>query len=176
MATTERELVDHADLAVIPPSPISLFGTSEPLAVLDQASKVAFALAKVINKQKLFTVINGKKHVHAEGWTLLGSMLGVFPQIEWTRRIKGEGADYSQDGWEARAVAVVAASGVTVGSADSMCTRQEKMWKDRDDFALRSMAQTRATVRALRGPLGFVIKLAGYAATPAEEVTEDEAK
>jgi hypothetical protein len=32
------------------------------------------------------------------------------------------------------------------------------------------MAQTRAVSKALRGPLGFVVTLAGYEATPAEEM------
>ena len=37
------------------------------------------------------------------------------------------------------------------------------------------MAQTRATSKALKGPLGFVISLAGYQTTPAEEMTFIEA-
>jgi hypothetical protein len=36
------------------------------------------------------------------------------------------------------------------------------------------MAQTRATSKALRQPLGFVMTLAGYAATPAEEMPREE--
>jgi hypothetical protein len=35
------------------------------------------------------------------------------------------------------------------------------------------MAQTRATSKALRQPLGFVMTLAGYSATPAEEMPRD---
>ena len=46
----------------------------------------------------------------------------------------------------------------------------EKTWAGRDDYALRSMAQTRATSKAMRQPLGFIITLAGFDATPAEEM------
>jgi hypothetical protein len=35
------------------------------------------------------------------------------------------------------------------------------------------MAQTRATSKALRIPLGFIMALGGYETTPAEEVTEE---
>jgi hypothetical protein len=42
----------------------------------------------------------------------------------------------------------------------------------RDDYALRSMAQTRALSKCLRAPLGFIIQLAGFAATPAEEIPD----
>ena len=37
------------------------------------------------------------------------------------------------------------------------------------------MAQTRATSKALRGPLGFIVHLAGFSATPAEEMPSDVA-
>ena len=54
-----------------------------------------------------------------------------------------------------------------------MSTSGEENWQDRDDYALRSMAQTRATSKALRQPLGFVITLAGFDPTPAEEMPHD---
>ena len=61
-------------------------------------------------------------------------------------------------------------AGALVGAAEAQVTRQEQNWRSRDDYALRSMAQTRATGKAMRLPLGFVMSLAGYEATPAEEM------
>lgn len=159
------------ELAVFDPEPapstggMTLFGTTDPVAVLDKATRVAQALAGVINRQKLYAPIQGKKYVTVEGWTLLGSMLGVFPRIVWTHKL--------ENGWEARAEAVVAATGVIIGAAEAQCLRTERMWHDREDYALRGMAQTRATSRALRGPLDFVVKLAGFVSTPAEEMPAD---
>jgi hypothetical protein len=60
--------------------------------------------------------------------------------------------------------------GREVGWGEGRCTRAERNWTGRDDYALASMAQTRGQSRALRQPLGFVVSLAGYATTPAEEV------
>jgi len=77
-----------------------------------------------------------------------------------------------QIGWEAR-VEARTRDGALVGAAESECLRAESKWADRDDYALRSMAQTRATSKALRQPLGFVVALAGYAVTPAEEMPDD---
>ena len=57
-----------------------------------------------------------------------------------------------------------------VGWGEGRCTRSEGNWATRDDYQLSSMAQTRAQSKALRQPLGFVVSLAGYSATPAEEV------
>jgi hypothetical protein len=60
--------------------------------------------------------------------------------------------------------------GREVGWGEGRCTRAETNWRGRDDYSLASMAQTRGQSRALRQPLGFVVSLAGYATTPAEEV------
>jgi hypothetical protein len=142
-------------------APVGLFGTVEPVAVIEKASAVATALKGVIARQGLISKISGKEYPRCEAWTLLGTMLGVFPVLCWSRAVEG--------GWEAR-VEAKTRSGDVVGAAEAQCLRGERNWKDRDDFALRSMAQTRATAKCLRMPLGFVMTLAGYEATPAEEM------
>ena len=158
LATVDGEIIEQR-------APITLFGTDDPTAVVDRASAVATALAKVIKERKLSSRISGRDHVNVEGWTLLGSMLGVFAEVEWSRQL--------DNGWEARAVARTLAGNV-VGAAEAMCTRTEGSWRNRDEYALRSMAQTRAVSKALRLPLGFLMHLAGYSATPAEEVGEEQ--
>jgi hypothetical protein len=153
--TTDVELYEPAQ------PPATLFGTDDPVAVVARASAAAKPLADVVNAQRLYALIGGKKYVLVEGYCLLGSMLGVFPVTVWTRK--------TETGWEAR-VEARTKHGEVVGAAEASCDRDERNWKSRDDFALRSMAQTRATSKALRQPLGFVMTLAGYAATPAEEM------
>jgi hypothetical protein len=142
----------------------SLFLTHDPDTFLTRATQAATALAHVIRDRHLYTRIRGKDHVHVEGWTLLGSLLGVYPITEWTRPI--------DDGWEARVTARTRA-GELVGAAESMCLRKETRWRTADDYAIRSMAATRATSKALRLPLGFVIELAGFDPTPADEIPDD---
>lgn len=147
------------------PVPVNLFGAHNALAVIDAATGMAAPLARIIEEQRLFTDIRGRRHVRVEGWTLLGSMLGVFPVVCWSRPVEG--------GWEAR-VEARTRDGAIVGAAEAECLRAESTWRDRDDYALRSMAQTRATSKALRLPLGFVIQLAGFETTPAEEMPADD--
>ncbi len=130
-------------------------------------TKVADTLSRVVRKQKLFKSISGKDHVLVEGWTLLGSMLGLFPVTAWTKPVYDP--DGAQVGWEAR-VEVKTRDGAVLGASEAECLRSESLWSKRDDYALRSMAQTRATSKALRQPLGFVMTLAGFNATPAEEI------
>jgi len=142
-------------------SPANLFGAENAVAVVEKAGAVASALKDVVRKQGLISKISGKEYPRCEAWTLLGTMLGIFPVLQWTRKL--------DDGWEAR-VEAKTRDGAIVGAAEAQCLRGEKNWSNRDDFALRSMAQTRATAKALRMPLGFVMTLAGYEATPAEEM------
>jgi hypothetical protein len=153
---------------------INLFHTQDPVEVVRRATETAEALAKVLRDQELVVNISNREHVRVEGWTLLGSMLGVFPVVEWTRPV--------EDGWEARVEARTLA-GAVVGAAEAQCLRSEKEWgpnptrgKPKDDYALRSMAQTRATSKAMRHPLGFVVSLAGFDPTPAEEMPRDAAE
>lgn len=143
-----------------------LFGAVEPAEVINKAAQVASALKDVVVKQGLVSNIQGKQYPRCEAWTLLGTMLGVFPVLVWTKPKDG--------GWEAR-VEARTKDGAIVGAAEAECLKSEKNWKDRDDFAIRSMAQTRATAKCLRMPLGFIMTMAGYEPTPAEEMVSNQA-
>jgi hypothetical protein len=166
MSPADSEIVDGETGELVPyaPAPPTLFGTSDPVQVVAQASKNADALAAVIRDKHLYKTIGGKNHVFVEAWTLLGTMVGVFPSVVWTKPLEN-------GGWEARVEARTLA-GDLVGAAEAQCGRDEPTWAKRPDYALRSMAQTRATSRALRGPLGFIVVLAGYSATAAEEMQD----
>ena len=166
-ASDSRRLEDQL-VTIEPELPASatLYGSDDPEVVVEKATALATALKGVIVAQGLTSKISGKEYVLVEGWTLLGTMLGVFPVCSWTRPM--------EDGWEAR-VEARTLSGAIVGAAEAQCRREEINWRAREDFALRSMAQTRATAKALRLPLGYVAKLAGYETTPAEEMVTEHA-
>ncbi len=154
------------ETAVVPREPLSLL-TGAPNERVAQATEVANALQGVIDNRKLYANISNRKYVLYEGWTTLGALVGVFPVCAWSRK--------TDDGWEAR-VEAHTLTGAVVGAAEASCSRDERNWKTRDDYALRSMAQTRAGAKALRMPLGFIMALAGYEATPADEMPREEAR
>lgn len=165
------------ELVHVPQAPaqaMSLFGAS-PVEAISRMTEVADLLTDVLKKKGLFASIQGKNHVTVEGWTLLGSLLGVFPVVEWVERITDPA-----EGYKARVTAQTL-DGRVVGAGEAFCLRSEEPWshnpkrgKARDDFALAAMAQTRATSRALRNPLGFVVKMAGYETAGAEEMPQPE--
>jgi hypothetical protein len=139
---------------------------SGPEEVLEQASRIATALAKVINDRKLYTNIQGKKYVRVEGWNTLGALLGVLPREVSARA--GEDGSY-----EAVVELIRASDGMVIGRGSAVCSIDETNWKNRDAYARRSMAITRATGKAFRLGFSWIMTLAGYEPTPWEEMPPD---
>ena len=167
-ADRQRKMLkeDQMEIAELTTHPEIVLWTGDRQERMNQMKETAQILAEPIRQTHVVRIGNSD-HVRVEGWTMLGSLLGVFPFLEWTKPIMDDQGNGF--GWEARVVARTRA-GELVGAAEAMCTRAESNWAKRDDHALRSMAQTRATSKALRQPLGFVITLAGFDPTPAEEM------
>ena len=134
-----------------------------PDDVINTASAMASTLANIINSRKLFTTISGKRYVQVEGWTTLGAMLGILPrEVEVHECENGD--------FEATVELIRASDGAIVGRASSIVSSDEKLWATRPRYARRSMAVTRATGKAYRLGWSWVMNLAGYEATPAEEM------
>ncbi len=132
---------------------------------LTAASDIAKLLSDVIDKQKFYQVIQGKKFVRVEGWITLGSLLGVIPR----ERSVVETPDGS---FVAEIDLVRADTGKVIGGASSLCSIEEKRWGGADKFARRSMAITRATGKSYRIAFGWIVGLAGYETCNAEEMPE----
>lgn len=164
--TTGEEMVTIGEV----PATGTLFRTDDPALVLERAKEVANALKPVLVEQKMIVQIQQKEHVTIEGWQTLGAMLGVTPVIEWTHPIPA--LTQAEKGWEARCLAKTI-DGRTIGAGEGECLRSESRWEKADDYAVRSMAQTRAQSKALASVLRFVVTLAGYSGTPAEEMPKE---
>lgn len=61
-------------------------------------------------------------------------------------------------------------NGHKMGSGYGLCSNLELAKTSFDEFAVMSMAQTRAIGRGFKNMLGFIMESAGYAPTPAEEM------
>lgn len=139
--------------------------------------KVEFAnvsakqLKDILSQRPRKIIIQGREYIDFEGYQTIASFYGYNVGIEWTKPLKRD--DVS--GYEARAV-VYNQDGRSVSMAESACMNDEMNWKGKPDFQLRSMAQTRASVKALRMVFAWVVVLAGYSPTPSEEMVEDEKK
>lgn len=153
------------------PAKASIFDL-HPQEQIAFATQVATALSDVIKTQKLFQVFQGKEYVVVEGWTTLGMLLGILPVEDHVERL-------ANGSYVAYVKLLRARDGVQVGGASSLCGIDEKRWAKADEYARRSMAVTRATGKAFRLGYSWIMRLAGYEATPYEEmplVTYEEPK
>jgi len=141
---------------------VGMFRDTNAKALVTEASKVAFVLSDMIEKQGLICTIAGKKYVKFEGWQTLAAMLGLS-----VREVETHQTD---DITFVSTVQVVRANdGFVLGQASAECGLD---WEKKPQFARRSMALTRAAGKALRLNLAWIVSIAGYEATPAEEMME----
>lgn len=136
-----------------------------PRLMVNQVTEMANVLKDVIEQQKMFQQIGPNKYVTAEGWATLGTMLGILPVEKSVAK--------TENGYEAYINLVNNKTGAIIGGASSICTRDEKRWAKADDYAVRSMAITRATGKAYRLAFSWIVTMAGYKGTPAEEMPQD---
>lgn len=134
-----------------------------PKEMVARVTEIANCLSDVIKNQKLFVNIQGKNYVKAEGWSTLGAFLSVLPKEIYV-------TEHQDGSYEARVDLINSNTGITVGGASAIVGMDEQTWAKRPKFARRSMAVTRATSKAFRLAFGWISSIAGYEATPAEEL------
>jgi len=137
-----------------------------PSKVLAEAKEAAMALTDVINKKPKPVKFNGEQYLEFEDWQTVGRFYGITAKVRDTRFVQYD----KVSGFEASADALLVATGQIISSADAMCLNDEVNWSRKPMFQLRSMSQTRACAKALRNVLAWVVVLAGYKPTPAEEM------
>lgn len=135
-----------------------------------QMAKMAVVLKAHIINQRLYTEISGKNYAHVEGWQFAGGLVGLFPKVVRVENISPEVGGEKK--WLAEVEIIDRKSGDTVSRGFGICSNREMKRSNSDEYAILSMAQTRAIGKAYRNILGWVMKLAGYEATPQEEMVK----
>jgi hypothetical protein len=163
-----------------------------PAAVIAEAQEAARALKDIIAKSEHPPKRFGEKeHLLHEHLEVLGHFFGYCTKNEWTKYVEyPDGNGGLTRGFEASELLMNERTGQVVGRAEAMCLDEEEMWGEVSEyewqhgervevgtkmkplFQLRSMAQTRASGKAFRMKLGWVMVLAGYSQTPAEEMND----
>jgi len=155
-----------------------------PAAVLARATEAAKTLGTVLKQKADPVKFNGQQYLEFEDWQTVGNFYHVCAKVVTTTFVT-----YGEvKGFECHAEAINSQTGQVMSAADAMCLNDEEKWSSRAKyewkngtrtkvgevpvplFQLRSMAQTRACAKALRNVLAWVVVLAGYKATPAEEM------
>jgi hypothetical protein len=135
-------------------------------------------LAKLIKEKGLSSNIQGKQFVNVEGWQFAGASLGLMPIITETTDLTRRGTEPGQVEIKYMAKCEVRNinTGQLVATGVAICSNFENSKKRFDEYAILSMAQTRAIGKAYRNLLAWLMKAAGFEATPAEEMDFVDAK
>lgn len=163
-----RQLPDYAILN--PEIPMS--------AKVDVATNVANTLAPLVRSQGL--TVKGlnrsnkdAEYVTVEGWEVLGTFLGIVPVTTIIKEVKNK--QERTVGYVARATLyqnpIIENDEIVGGTVIARAEAQaDKSGFQKDLFAIASMAQTRALGKAYRMGLSWIMKMAGFEGTPAEEM------
>ena len=142
------------------------------------ATNVANCLKDLVISQDLVvTGLNPKQpeaeYVIVEGWEVLGTMLGIVPDTKIVEEMKNDKG--RTIGFKARATLYQnpilddgkIVGGTVLSTAEAYCTKDDFQKKF---FSMASMAQTRALGKAYRMALSWIVKMAGFEATYAEDM------
>lgn len=133
------------------------------------------ALADVVKQfivdNKLFASLQGKNYPLIEAWQFAGALVGIHAVTVETRNESTAGNTPEVRYW-ARVELQRTSDGAIVGAGESVCSTKEKGRAKNEDYVVISMAQTRATGKAYRLKIGWLLKLAGYEGVSAEEMAE----
>lgn len=184
--------------ALVPSGSTALIDARGPRELVRKATKIADELHAIIVAQGFRVDMNRGRgqprwHIEVEGWQTLATLLGLAPllrdgyprplgpPVRYTARVEhyeGRGdqrrlariTTYEVDGHSYEAIVDVYRGPVLLSSAKGRCDRTEERWARADEYAVASMAHTRATSRAVKQAAGWIVALAGYQTTPAAEV------
>lgn len=131
--------------------------------------KLVNELMKYVDDNRLSVSIAGKRFLQIEAWQFTGSQLNLTAIITDLQDVSTE----TDKKYRATAEIYHNPTGQLVSRGFASCSKSESKKKTFDEFAIESMAQTRAIGKAYRNILAWLPKLAGYEGTPVEEITQD---
>ena len=140
-------------------------GVYDPTALHRTNIAVANAVREGVLGQTID--IQGKRYIQSPGWAMMANAFGFVVSGGEVRR-EGEG-------FVAKAYLKRQDNGVIIAEAEGYVDRTEPRWKNAAEYALRSMAQTRAASKVCKMALASCVPLMGVknlSVTPAEEVPE----
>lgn len=168
------EVEEERGLTVREAEPMGLARAPEPREMIALATTMANALRDIVERMHLYADINGKKYPTVEAWMTIARMDNV------VAREVPDGIAALEDGsYEATVELIRLSDGAIVGRGSALCGAEGDIagktdWSKRPRHQRRSMAVTRATSRAFRQHYAWIMVLAGYEPTPADEMPRDE--
>lgn len=117
-----------------------------------------------VTKTHNVVTLDGKSYVKVAVWQFLASLMGLMPAFDCepsSDKVSCVCHLYNREGQEVSRSTMIASNG-------------EEFLKDKSEYAIYGMAQTRALSRAVKNIYGFIVEEAGYCSTPMEEINNNK--
>lgn len=138
---------------------------------MGKAKKIADELMKFVRANNLSANIAGKDYLLTEAWQFVGeTQMGLTQVVTECEKV------VTDDPKEIKYRAVVEVfnqQGTIISRGFAFCSNKESKKTKFEEYAVASMAQTRAIGKAYRNILAWIVRMAGYEATPVEEMDKD---
>lgn len=134
------------------------------------AQKQANKLMKFAKANNLSVDIAGKDYMMVEGWQFLGTLNGLTDIVQYCDPVDGKEKEVKYKAM----VEVINQNGTVISRGFAYASNLERKKTGFEEYAVASMAQTRAIGKAYRNFLAWIVKMAGYEATPFEEIDRDK--
>ena len=155
----ELQTVANEDALV----PKEVFGVE-----LEQGPKVADLLRTVMQKKEKKIFFNQKEYAEFSDLQVISDYFGLSIRTHDATPVEIHGTK----GFKAHAD-LINKDGIVVGGAEAYCMQDEPNWRSKPLFQLASMAQTRAASKSISNRYRWVVAMAGYGTTPAEEIPDE---
>ena len=133
------------EIVVVEPPEVIRLDAPTPERLIEFASRMATALADVVDRQHLYQVIGGRKYPMVEAWMTIARMDGVVAR-EASNPVRRDDGSY-----EAIVELIRLSDGMPIGRASAICgTPDDRPWAQRSELNRRFMVVTRAMSRAMR--------------------------
>ncbi len=162
--TIDPEVREQTEMIVREPVGMAVFQDNNFTDAMKAAENVVKFMSSKCAGPRFISEIQGKNYPKVEWWTTVGSGLGLFPVEIYSKRLERHDEIVYESCVEVRR------GEHTVTRATAICGTSESRWSNADEYAIKSMATTRATGKAFRLGLSFLASLAGIEPTSAEEI------
>ena len=158
---------EHGEITdvAVTQAPVNVLVSNDPTEQFQKMTAFVQVVAQQCKGPQFIADIQGKPYPTVQWWTTIGASLGMFP-----REVRSEKKTDDDGKMAYEAYVEVFRDDHLITSASAICSRSEHLWANRDEYAIKSMATTRATAKAFRLGLSYLAVLAGLQPTPAEEM------
>lgn len=157
MHAAEKKIDSRKKVDVVKP----VTNQKKKVEIDQEAVNLASKIRAFADKTHNVVTLDGKSYVKVGVYQYLASLLKILPSFDF------DDVSTQEEVW---CTCTLYKDGLEISHATMYADKKELFLRDKPDFAVIGMAQTRAFVRAMKNIFGYLVELAGYQSVALEEI------